>query len=62
MHRIVAGGTGLVGKELVSHWLKQSYRVTVVGRDKKKIVAEFGNRVRALEFLAVRTWLDLNQG
>jgi uncharacterized protein (TIGR01777 family) len=48
MHRIIAGATGLVGKALTEHWLKQSCKITVIGRSKQKIISMFGQRVTAL--------------
>ncbi|MDR3477168.1 MAG: TIGR01777 family oxidoreductase [Gammaproteobacteria bacterium] len=56
MHKVIAGATGLIGKQLVNHWLKQSNRVSVIGRQKEKIVNTFGNRVNALE------WQELTPG
>jgi uncharacterized protein (TIGR01777 family) len=48
MHRIIAGATGLVGKALTEQWLTQQCKITVIGRSKQKIIAQFGQRVSAL--------------
>lgn len=50
MNRIILGGTGLIGSQLVRHWLMQGHTVTVIGRSSKKIQKIFKNRVNALEF------------
>ncbi len=55
MHRVVAGATGLIGKQLVEYWLSQSHTVTVIGRSRAKITALFGNRVHSVE------WDELTQ-
>jgi uncharacterized protein len=52
MKRLIAGGTGLIGRHLVAHWLKKDIPITVLGRDPAKIQAQFGNTVEAL------TWED----
>lgn len=48
MHRIIAGGTGLIGSHLVDHWLIQGHTVTVIGRSADKIRSIFQNRVNAI--------------
>lgn len=48
MHRVIAGGTGLIGKRLVEHWLKQNHTITVIGRSEQRITAAFGTRVKAV--------------
>ena len=50
MERLIAGGTGLIGQQLVHHWLKQKHIITVVGRDVKKIQQCFGNKVSAMSW------------
>lgn len=50
MHRIIAGATGLIGTQLVNHWLSQGMTVTVVGRSRKAIQSKFNNRVNAVEW------------
>lgn len=52
MHRIVAGGTGLIGRHLIHHWLDNGVDITVIGRSKKKIHDIFGDKVEAM------TWQD----
>lgn len=48
MHRIIVGGTGLIGLQLANHWLQQGHTVTIVGRKIEKIRQIFQNRVDAL--------------
>lgn len=50
MSRIVAGATGLIGTQLVNHWLNQGHSVIVIGRSKEKIQKIFQNRVTAIEW------------
>lgn len=50
MHRIIAGGTGLIGKHLVEHWLMQNHRVSVIGRSEERIQQLFGTRVQAISW------------
>ena len=50
MHRIIAGATGLVGNKLVAHWLDQKHKITVIGRNKKKMFSQFDNRVQVVEW------------
>lgn len=57
MQRIIAGGTGLIGKRLVAHWLQQQHDIIVVGRSKKRIQDIFGNRVQALSWEQLTTQL-----
>lgn len=54
MHRIIIGGTGLIGLQLVDHWLIQGHTVTVIGRSTKKIREIFQNRVNALELKSLK--------
>ncbi len=53
MRRIVAGATGLIGQQLVEHWLAQKHDVTVIGRTLEHIQETFNTRVDAL------TWQQL---
>lgn len=53
MHQVIAGATGLIGKRLVEHGLKQNHTITVIGRTHQHIQAVFGNRVQAV------TWGEL---
>jgi uncharacterized protein len=53
MHQVIAGATGLIGKRLVEHALKQHHTITVIGRTHQHIQAVFGNRVQAV------TWSEL---
>jgi uncharacterized protein len=55
MHRVIAGGTGLIGKRLVEHWLKQNHTITVVGRSQQQIEKMFSTRVQAI------TWDQLTR-
>lgn len=48
MFRVITGATGLIGKRLVVHWLKQGHQVKVVGRSAKNIERVFGATVQAL--------------
>ncbi len=53
MHRIIAGGTGFIGRYLVKQWLSQRYKVTVIGRSATAIEEAFGKKVQAI------TWDEL---
>lgn len=53
MPRIISGGTGLIGKRLVGHWLDQKHEVIVIGRNVDYINNVFSSKVKAL------TWNDL---
>lgn len=55
MHRIIAGGTGLIGKRLVEHWLQSGHTITVIGRSKDRIVKMFGQSVQAMSWDKVTT-------
>lgn len=55
MRRIIAGGTGLIGKRLVDSWLNQNHSVTVIGRSQANIEKVFGARVQAV------TWDKLSK-
>lgn len=46
--RIIAGGTGLVGRYLVADWLAQGQSVMVIGRQVATIKKVFGERVQAV--------------
>src|SRR5689334_17825761 len=48
MYRVIAGGTGLIGKRLVREWLKQKHTITVVGRSRDHIQKVFGDRVQPI--------------
>lgn len=50
MQRIVAGATGLIGTQLVNHWLNEGYAVIVIGRSKEKIQKIFQDRVTPIEW------------
>lgn len=54
-HRIIAGGTGFIGQNLVKNWLQQNINVTVISRSKKSIIDVFGSTVNPL------TWDDLEE-
>lgn len=54
MHRIVAGGTGLIGSTLINHWLMQGHTVTVIGRSTEKIRKMFQNRVNSIELRSLK--------
>jgi uncharacterized protein (TIGR01777 family) len=53
MHRIITGATGLIGTQLVNHWLAQGHTISVIGRSAAKIQEAFQQRVNAIE------WQDL---
>ncbi|OGT46452.1 MAG: TIGR01777 family protein [Gammaproteobacteria bacterium RIFCSPHIGHO2_12_FULL_41_20] len=53
MERILAGATGLIGQYLVTEWLKQGKKITVIGRSKEKMQRVFHGQVQAL------TWDEL---
>lgn len=55
MHRIIAGGTGLIGKRLAEHWLAQNHTVSIIGRSKERIEKVFGKKVKAI------TWDKLSK-
>ena len=55
MHRVITGGTGLIGKRLVEHWLQQNHTITVIGRTNQHIQEVFGTRVQAV------TWDSLTR-
>ena len=46
--RVVAGGTGFLGRHLVNHWLQAGHEITVIGRDAGKIMQVFGQDVHAM--------------
>lgn len=50
MHLVIAGATGLIGKQLTNYWLKQKHTITVIGRSEARIQAVFGDRVRAVSW------------
>ncbi len=54
MNIIIAGGTGFIGRNLVTKFLERGMNIAVVGRDKNKIKKIYESRVEALE------WLDLS--
>jgi len=54
MNILIAGATGLIGRELV-HALKQHHQLTVLGRDKKKLAQVFPEHVTLL------TWDELSK-
>lgn len=60
MQRIITGATGLIGSELVKYWLNQNIEITVIGRDKQKIIKHFGSSVKACEWqeLSINTIAD----
>lgn len=54
MVRIVTGATGLIGRHLIGHWLKQKHSLIAVGRSAAHIQKVFGEQVRAV------TWDELS--
>jgi uncharacterized protein (TIGR01777 family) len=48
MHRVIAGGTGLIGRRLVDQWLKQNHTITIIGRSQQHIQNVFGSKVLAV--------------
>ncbi|VVC76632.1 Epimerase family protein [Aquicella siphonis] len=55
MHRVVAGGTGLIGKRLIEHWLRLNHTITVISRSVKHVESVFGNRVKAVSWAGLNT-------
>lgn len=48
MQRLIAGGTGLIGRYLTEYWISQNIFVTILGRNKQKISRCFGTAVNIL--------------
>jgi uncharacterized protein (TIGR01777 family) len=46
--RIICGATGLIGRRLVAHWLKQGHAMTVISRSPRDAATMFHSRVQAL--------------
>lgn len=57
MGRIVAGGTGFIGRALVNHWLIAGHNVAVISRDPSKVKRLFGERVTAWHWSELTTQL-----
>ena len=51
--RVIAGATGVIGQFLTQRWLAAGYDIVAIGRDKKKIINTFGEKVKAI------TWNEL---
>lgn len=47
MLKVVAGGTGLIGRALIEQWLKQHHEIIVIGRSLHKINQMFAQKVVA---------------
>jgi hypothetical protein len=54
MKRIIAGGTGFIGRHLVEHWLAMENQLIIIGRDKNKIQKLYGDRVSAMDWTDVK--------
>jgi len=50
MKRIIAGGTGFIGKALAKRWLTQGHEVVIIGRSLNKIQKIFGTQVTAVSW------------
>lgn len=50
MEILITGGTGAIGQNLVKSLLKLGHSVTIIGRDKKKIIDLYGSKVLALNW------------
>ena len=48
MHILLTGGTGLIGRELCRHWLRQGHNLTVWSRRPEKVPGLCGAQVRAI--------------
>jgi uncharacterized protein len=46
--RVIGGATGLIGRRLVAHWLKQGHDVTVISRSPDEVRRRFRDRVQVL--------------
>ena len=52
MHYLVTGGTGFVGQQLIANFLQSNHQITVLGRDRNKILKLFNDKVRAVDSLS----------
>ena len=52
MHYLITGGTGFVGKKLITNLLQSKQQITVLSRDKNKVEKLFLDKVRAVENLS----------
>ena len=48
MHILLTGGTGLIGRELCRHWLRQGHNLTVWSRRSEKVPGLCGAQVHAI--------------
>ena len=55
MNIMVTGGTGLIGRSLIPAILKNGHTVTVIGRNRDKIRAIFGNTVNSVSWGQIDT-------
>lgn len=51
MHILLTGGTGLIGRQLCSHWLAQGYRLSVWSRRPEQVASLCGAAVRGVAHL-----------
>lgn len=51
MHILLTGGTGLIGRQLCSHWLAQGYRLSVWSRRPEQVASVCGAAVRGVAHL-----------
>ncbi len=54
MKILIGGGTGLIGRSLVNHFLQQGHQLTIVGRSVDKIDRTFGHTVSAANWQALK--------
>ncbi|MBB72418.1 MAG: TIGR01777 family protein [Legionellales bacterium] len=54
MQRIIAGGTGFIGRYLIKRWLDQGIRIAVISRSRERVHKQFGDTVKAL------SWADVD--
>ncbi|KAF1010033.1 MAG: Epimerase family protein [Pseudomonas fluorescens] len=51
MHILLTGGTGLIGRQLCSHWLARGYRLSVWSRRPERVASVCGAAVRGVAHL-----------
>ena len=52
MHYLITGGTGFIGQNIITKLLQSNQQITVLGRDKNKILKLFEDKVRAVDSLS----------
>ena len=58
MNVLITGGTGLIGKKLVSVLMKNTVNITVLTRDKKKAAIALGENITFIEKLSITSVED----